>query len=106
MAPTGWLNVKIDGGIRRTSSGLGRDCIHRSGVAGRCTDAYSTCTNCVTDSRRRFCVRIDPFAEALAELEDRSFASRSAARKKVTIVVSWSEATCKGSPSKKVSCAC
>jgi len=30
----------------------------------------------------RFCVRIDPFAEALAELEDRSFASRSAGRKK------------------------
>jgi len=51
-------------------------------------------------------VRIDPFVEALGELEDPEFRITIGGTEEVTSSCIWSEARCEGSPSKRASCAC
>ena len=88
MAPTGWLNVKIDG--RDTSYfewlGAGLYSPERRGgsMHGRVFYLHELRYGF---EEGRFCVRIDPFAEALAELEDPEFRITIGGAEEVTIVV-------------------
>jgi alpha-amylase/alpha-mannosidase (GH57 family) len=88
LAPSNLLNVKIDG--RDTSYfewlGAGLYCPERRGgsMHGR---VYYLHELRYGFEAGRFCVRIDPFAEALAELEDPEFRITIGGAEEVTIVV-------------------
>jgi alpha-amylase/alpha-mannosidase (GH57 family) len=88
LAPTGLLNVKIDG--RDTSYfewlGAGLYSPERRGGAmhGRVFYLHELRYGF---EEERFCVRIDPFAEALSELEDPEFRITIGGAEEVTIVV-------------------
>jgi len=88
VAPTGRLNVKIDG--RDTSYfewlGAGLYSPERRGgsMHGRVFYLHELRYGF---EEGRFCVRIDPFAEALAELEDPEFRITIGGAEEVTIVV-------------------
>jgi len=61
---------------------LGRDVFTGAARPGRCTTRFYLHELRYGFEEGRFCVRIDPFAEALAELEDPEFRITIAGRKK------------------------
>ena len=88
LAPTGWLNINVDG---RDSSyfewlGAGLYSPERRGgsMHGRVFYLHELRYGF---EERRFCVRIDPFMEALGELEDPEFRITIGGAEDVTIVV-------------------
>ena len=88
LAPTGWLNIKIDG---RDSSyfewlGAGLYSPERRGGAmhGRVFYLHELRYGF---EEGRFCVRIDPFSEALGELEDPEFRITIGGKEELTLVV-------------------
>jgi alpha-amylase/alpha-mannosidase (GH57 family) len=88
LAPTGWLNIQVDG--RDTSYfewlGAGLYSPERRGgsMHGRVFYLHELRYGF---EQERFCVRIDPFAEALAELEDPEFRITVGGAEDLTIVV-------------------
>ena len=88
LAPTGWLNITVDG--RDTSYfewlGAGLYSPERRGgsMHGRVFYLHELRYGFEKD---RFCVRIDPFPEALAELEDPEFRITIGGAEDLTIVV-------------------
>jgi len=88
LAPTGWLSVSIDG--RDTSYfewlGAGLYSPERRGgsMHGRVFYLHELRYGFEAE---RFCVRIDPFLEALSELEDPEFRITIGAAEEVTLVV-------------------
>ena len=88
LAPTGWLNITVDG--RDTSYfewlGAGLYSPERRGgsMHGRVFYLHELRYGFEKD---RFCVRIDPFPEALAELEDAEFRITIGGAEGLTIVV-------------------
>ena len=88
LAPTGWLNITVDG--RDTSYfewlGAGLYSPERRGgsMHGRVFYLHELRYGFEKD---RFCVRIDPFPEALAELEDAEFRITIGGAEDLTIVV-------------------
>jgi alpha-amylase/alpha-mannosidase (GH57 family) len=88
LAPTGWLNISVDG---RDSSyfewlGAGLYSPERRGgsMHGRVFYLHELRYGF---EQGRFCVRIDPFAEALGELEDPEFRITIGGAEDVTLVV-------------------
>ena len=88
LAPTGWLNITVDG--RDTSyfewlgSGLYSPERRGGSMHGRVFYLHELRYGFEKD---RFCVRIDPFPEALAELEDPEFRITIGGAEDLTIVV-------------------
>jgi hypothetical protein len=88
LAPSGWLSIKIDG--RETSYfewlGAGLYSPERRGgsMHGRVFYLHELRYGF---EQGRFCVRIDPFPEALGELEDPEFRITIGGAEEVTIVV-------------------